>query len=249
MKGTVIIPARYSSSRFPGKPIALISGKSMIRRVYENAYKSQNIKDVLVATDDIRIIKEVRSFGGKYVVTSKFHKSGTDRVAEAAYIIGLKEDDIIINVQGDQPLFDFRCLDDILTPFETGFDGMSTLVCEITKPEELTDPKDVKAVFDNQGFALYFSRASIPYNRDSLTINNNKYKHLGFYAYTKKFLEKFTSLPEGELEKKEKLEQLRALEYSLKIKIVITNYDSFEIDVPEDIKKAEKLILQLRSNV
>ncbi|MBW1649363.1 MAG: 3-deoxy-manno-octulosonate cytidylyltransferase [Deltaproteobacteria bacterium] len=241
VKATVIIPARYASSRFPGKPLALISGKSMIRRVYENAQKSPNIKDVFIATDDERIAKEAESFGGKYIITSTLHKSGTDRAAEATNIIGLKKEDIIINVQGDQPLFDFRCLDEILTPFKTGFDGMSTLVCRITKPEEITDPKDVKTVFDNNGFALYFSRTSIPYDRDGLTLNN-KYKHLGFYAYTKEFLEKFTSLPEGELEKRERLEQLRALEYGLRIKIVVTNYDSFEIDLPCDIEKAETII-------
>jgi 3-deoxy-manno-octulosonate cytidylyltransferase (CMP-KDO synthetase) len=241
-QATVIIPARYASSRFQGKPLALISGKSMIRRVYENAQKFSAIKDVFIATDDERIAKEAKSFGGKYIITSTKHKSGTDRAAEAADIIGLTKEDIIINVQGDQPLFDFRCLAEIITPFKTGFDGMSALVCRITKPEEITDPKDVKTVFDKNGFALYFSRASIPYDRDGLSLNNTYYKHLGFYAYTKRFLEKFASLPEGDLEKREKLEQLRALEYGLKIKIVVTSYDSFEIDLPSDIKKAEKII-------
>ncbi len=240
MNATVIIPARYSSKRFSGKPLVKIAGKSMVQRVYENAEKAKKTNRVFVATDDERIAEAVLKFGGKYIMTSEKHTSGTDRVGEAADIIGLKDNDIIINVQGDQPMFDYRCLDQLVEPFEEGFDSMTTLIYKIVDPNELTNPKDVKTVFDNQGFAIYFSRLPIPYDRDGSECD--RYKHLGFYAYTKKFLDKFRSLPEGNLEKTEKLEQARALENGMKIKTIITEYDSFEVDTPEDIKKAEKII-------
>mmetsp|Transcript_1300 Transcript_1300/g.954 ORF Transcript_1300/g.954 Transcript_1300/m.954 type:complete len:246 (+) Transcript_1300:182-919(+) len=241
MKIIVIIPARYDSSRFSGKPLALIGGKSMIQRVYKSAKKSKSVTDILVATDDKRIVNLVDKFGGKFVFTSKSCRSGADRVAEAADIYGLSSDDIIVNIQGDQPLLDFRCIDEVVQPFFQGFREMSTLGYKIVNKDEITNPKDVKVVFDRKGFALYFSRSPIPCSRDE-EYSFDTYKHLGVYAYTKNFLEKFKKLKEGKLERIEKLEQLRALEYGFKIKVVITKYDSPEVDLPEDIKRIERMI-------
>lgn len=242
MKIVVVIPARYGSTRFSGKPLAEIAGKPMIQWVYEKTKQASNITDVYVATDDRRICDLVKGFGGNAVITSKENRSGTDRVAEAAKIIGLEMNDIVVNVQGDQPLLAPRCLDQLVAPF---FDDpeleMSTLAFKITNKEEIINPKDVKVTFDQQGYALYFSRSAIPYGRDD-TMDFDTYKHLGFYAYTRKFLEIFRNLPEGTLEKIEKLEQLRAIEYGHSIKVIITKYDSPEVDLPEDIARIEALV-------
>ncbi len=242
MKIAVIIPARYGSSRFPGKPLALINGKPMIQMVYESAKRAENITDVAVATDDKRIFEKVNEFGGKAVMTSSYNRSGTDRAGEAAEKMGLAEDDIIVNVQGDQPLLNPCCLNEVTEPFFSDSDmEMTTLAFKIVDKNEITNPKDVKVVFDSSGFALYFSRSPIPFGRDK-DISFTTYKHLGVYAYTKKFLEIFRNLPKGRLEEIEKLEQLRALEYGHSIKVVITRFDSPEVDLPEDIKKVEKFL-------
>lgn len=242
MKIVVIIPSRYGSSRFEGKPIAIIDGKPMIQHVYESAKKALEITDVWVATDDERIFNTVKNFGGKVVMTSPNNRSGTDRVAEAAKKIGIGLDDIVINAQGDQPFFNPACLNELTKPFFNNSDvDMTTLAFKIINEDEITNPKDVKVTFDNKGFALYFSRSPIPYNRD-FPLQFDTYKHLGFYAYKRRFLETFTKLPEGKLEKIEKLEQLRALEYKHRILIVITNHDSPEVDTPEDIVRIEKTL-------
>ncbi len=242
MKRVVIIPARYQSSRFEGKPLAEICGKPMIRRVYENAKKASEITDVAVATDDRRIACTVESFGGKVVMTSDKNRSGTDRVGEAAELMGLSAGDIVVNVQGDQPMIDSRCLDDVVEPFKADPSvAMSTLAFKIVRKEEITNPKDVKVTFDKNGFALYFSRSPIPFGRDPDTVFDT-YKHLGVYAYTREYLDIFRNLPEGDLEKIEKLEQLRALEHGHRIKVVVTAYDSPEVDLPEDIRRVERLI-------
>ena len=252
MKIAVIIPSRYGSSRFEGKPLALISGKPMIQRVYEAALGARHVTDVVVATDDRRIVDAVRGFGGRVLMTAADNRSGTDRVADAAARMTLSMDDIVVNVQGDQPLLDPRCLDQVTAPFfsgpETGTDaeggiGMTTLAFKIVNPDEITNPKDVKVTFDTRGYALYFSRAPIPFGRDASTVFDT-YKHLGVYAYTRSFLEMFRKLPEGRLEAIEKLEQLRALEYGHRIKVVITPYDSPEVDLPEDIPRVEDLLEQ-----
>ncbi len=240
MKIVVIIPSRYGSTRFEGKPLALIAGKPMIRHVYERAKEAGSVTDVLVATDDQRIFDAVEDFGGNAVMTSAENRSGTDRVAEAAEKIGLELDDIVVNVQGDQPLFDPRSIDELVKPFFSYPDlEISTLAFKIVKKEEITNPKDVKVTFDSKGFALYFSRSPIPCGRDSST-GFDTYKHLGFYAYTRRFLEKFRKLPIGRLEMIEKLEQLRAIEYGHRIMVVVTEYDSPEVDLPEDIARVEK---------
>jgi len=242
MKHVVIIPARFHSTRFEGKPLAIICGKSMIQRVYENSKKAEKISHVTVATDDLRIAQAVRSFGGEVIMTSDQHRSGTDRVAEAAGKMGLSPEDIVVNVQGDQPLIDPRCLDDVIKPFNDGPQHiMSTLAFKIVRKEEITNPKDVKVTFDQKGFALYFSRSPIPFGRDR-SADFEIYKHLGIYAYTRQYLDIFRNLPEGRLEQIEKLEQLRALEHGHKIRVVVTRYDSPEVDVAEDIERIEQIL-------
>ena len=241
MKIAVIIPARYDSTRFPGKPLKLFNGKPMIQQVYERVRLSNVVTSVTVATDDQRIFDAVGVFGGNAVMTGKENRSGTDRVAEAAEKMGLDLDDIVVNIQGDQPKVHPQHLQDVVNPFKTEPDTkMSTLAFRIVRKGEITDPKDCKVTFDKRGYALYFSRSPIPCARDAGTIFDT-YKHLGIYAYTKRFLETFTNLPEGRLEAIEKLEQLRAIEYGYPIKVVITEHDSPEVDLPKDITRIEKL--------
>ncbi len=251
-KIAVIIPSRYGSSRFEAKPLALITGKSMIQMVYERASQAECITDIAVATDDERILNAVKRFGGNAIMTSDRNRSGSDRVADAAEKMGLNPDDIIVNVQGDQPIINPRCLDEVTAPLvkESSLNSqavpecqMTTLAFKIVNKDEITNPKDVKVTFDNNGFALYFSRSAIPYGRDP-GICFDTYKHLGVYAYTRNFLEMFRNLPDGRLESIEKLEQLRALEYGYKIKVVITEYDSPEVDIPEDIVRIERILTQ-----
>jgi 3-deoxy-manno-octulosonate cytidylyltransferase (CMP-KDO synthetase) len=242
MKIVAIIPSRYGSTRFKGKPLALIAGKPMIQWVYDRSKKAESISDVVVATDDQRICDAVKTFGGNAVITSADNRSGTDRVAEASEKIGLSMEDIVVNVQGDQPIFDPRCIDELVSPFFADPDlEMSTLAFKIINTDEITNPKDVKVTFDRQGNALYFSRSPIPYGRDA-SLSFDTYKHLGFYAYTRRFLETFRRLPEGKLEVVEKLEQLRAIEHGHSIKVVVTEYDSPEVDLPEDVIRIEKII-------
>ena len=211
----------------------------MIRRVYEQAQKSAVVTRTVVATDDERIVSAVEAFGGEALMTSDTCRSGTDRVAETADILGLAPQDILINIQGDQPVFDPRCLEDLIRPFDRDKElVMSTLAFKIQDEREITDPKDVKVVFDRNGFALYFSRAQVPFPRDGQT-GVDYYKHLGFYAYTKKFLDRIVTLETGICEDVEKLEQLRVLEHGFPIKVAVTPYDSPEIDLPEDIERIE----------
>ena len=244
----VVIPSRYGSTRFRGKPLALIQGKPMIRRVYEAACRAENITRVVVATDDQRIQQAVEEFGGTVVMTSADNRSGTDRAGEAAERLGLDMEDIVVNVQGDQPLLDPGCLDQVIAPFEQIPDlEMSTLAHVIQKPGQITNPKHVKVVMDEAGFALYFSRSPIPFGRDAGT-RFDTYKHLGIYAYTRRFLEVFRTLPVGRLEDVEKLEQLRALENGHRIKVVATDYDSPEVDLPGDIAVIEALLLEKKAD-
>lgn len=245
MRIAAIIPARFGSSRFEGKPLADIAGKAMIQHVYENARRSARVDQVVVATDDQRIYEAVRQFGGQVLMTAAKHRSGTDRVAEAARILGLSASDIVINVQGDQPMVNPKCFDQVVEPLMSNDKlGMSTLAFTIIDPREYDNPKDCKVILDYKGFALYFSRAPIPYDRDGRQAFD-AYKHLGIYAYTCRFLDVFTRLPVGRLESVEKLEQLRALEFGHRIRVVITSYDSPEVDLPEDIPRIEKRMQQL----
>ena len=239
MNVTLLIPARYGSSRFPGKPLAPINGKPMIQHVYERASLAKGLTDIYVATDDDRIKDAVEGFGGKVVMTSAEAASGTDRIEDAITQLGLAEEDLVVNLQGDQPLIDPISIEQIISLFERhpGEFGMATLGFQITEEEELNDPKHVKLVFDNEFNALYFSRARIPFGRD--TDDYPVYKHLGVYAYTRKFVHTFAKLPLGRLEDLEKLEQLRALEHGYKIKVAISAFDSPEVDTPEDIRICE----------
>ncbi len=244
MNTYVFIPARYGSSRLPGKPLKLIDGKPMIQHVYERISKAKGLQGVYIATDDERIKQVVEEFGGQVIMTPVEAASGTDRIAAAANTLGLKDDDLIVNVQGDQPLVHPESIEDVIAPFMAdNYDGqfeMSTLSFKIVNEAEITNPKDVKLVTDVNGFALYFSRATIPHGRDYW--DHDSFKHLGIYAYTKHFVDTFNSLPMGTLEDIEKLEQLRALEYGHKIKVVESKWDSPEVDLPVDIAIMEALL-------
>ncbi|MCK9173768.1 MAG: 3-deoxy-manno-octulosonate cytidylyltransferase [Desulforhopalus sp.] len=237
-----IIPARYNSNRFPGKPLALINGKPMIQHVYERAKAVKMLSRVVVATDDERIAECVTGFGGEFVMTRKDHVSGSDRLAEAAQLLDISEQDIVVNVQGDQPLFPPEVVAQVATPLlEDPALPMSTLIYRIVRPAEIHDPNHVKTVFDCNMNALYFSRSPIPFQRNPEGSEQpTYYKHLGFYAYRKGFLLSFVALPVGEWERFEKLEQLRALEYGYRIRVVITDHDSIEVDRKEDLLRVEE---------
>ena len=237
-----IIPSRYESTRFPGKPLADLAGKPMIQHVYERVLKAMSVSFAAVATDDERIFAAVRAFGGRAVMTSPRHRSGTDRIAEAVETMGLRDDDIVVNVQGDQPLFEPCQVYDVVGPLLQDVSiPMSTLIYRIVRGEEITHPNAVKTVFDRNHFALYFSRATIPFVRDAAR-RAEYFKHHGIYAYRRHFLRTFTSLPEGILERLEALEQLRALENGYRIKVVVTSHDSVEVDTPVELERVRRLI-------
>jgi 3-deoxy-manno-octulosonate cytidylyltransferase (CMP-KDO synthetase) len=240
MKVFGIIPARYGSTRLPAKVLADIAGKPMIQHVYERARQSRSLDRLVVATDDDRIYGRVVKFGGEAVKTSPHHPSGTDRAAEAAAILGAREADLIVNIQGDQPLFEPGMVDEIVNPFreDSGL-MMGALVYPIRDREELANPSVVKVVMDRQGFALYFSRSPLPYVIAS-SAAPRYFKHIGPYAYRSGFLQTFTRIERGELERAESLEQLRALENGYRIKIIETRFDSQEVDTPEDLEKVRK---------
>lgn len=246
MKTFAFIPARYQSNRLPGKPLAIIAGKPMIQHVYERAISCPGLSGVFVATDDQRISACVHTFGGRAVMTGKGHRSGTDRISEAALELGVEKEDIIVNIQGDQPLFHPSVVSQLVRPLlEDSSLPMSTLKCKIKDEKEIHNPNHVKVVTDAQGFALYFSRSPIPFFRDGRA-HGAYYKHLGFYGFRMEFLQRFTRLSEGALESSERLEQLRALEHGFKIKVVETPFDSIEVDVPEDVQKVEEILRKQR---
>ncbi|HOQ72521.1 MAG TPA: 3-deoxy-manno-octulosonate cytidylyltransferase [Smithellaceae bacterium] len=237
-----IIPSRYESSRFPGKPLADLLGKPMIQHVYERVAQAKAVPYVAVATDDQRIFDAVKKFGGNAVMTSAAHRSGTDRIAEAVRSLNLSADAIVVNIQGDQPIFEPMQVDEVITPLLADpAVGMSTLIYKIIRPEEITHPHAVKVVFDADFNALYFSRSTIPFVRDK-NLAADYYKHHGIYAYRLDFLGVFTKLPEGKLEKLEALEQLRALEYGYKIKVVITPHDSVEVDNEQELDRVRRIL-------
>ncbi len=210
----------------------------MIRRVYERALRCRCLREVYIATDDNRIYSAVRKFGGRAVMTGTSHRSGTDRVCEAAETLGLGPGEVVVNIQGDQPAFPPSVIDELVEPFESETPpSMTTLMYKIRKPEQADDPNQVKVVTDSLGNALYFSRSPIPHQRDGAGFHFHK--HLGFYAYRVGFLKDFKSLPEGRLEAFEKLEQLRALEYGFRVRVIETGFDSVEVDVPGDIARVE----------
>lgn len=248
MKILAIIPSRFGSERFPGKPLSMILDRPMIQHVYERALKCSSLSGVYVATDDKRIYRAVRDFGGDVIMTSREHPTGTDRVAEAAKILEAEDEDLIINIQGDQPVFEPEMLNQLIDAFGSDEEIiMATLMCRLEKETDIMNPNHVKVVSDSRGFALFFSRSPIPYLRDR-SLSVEYYKHLGFYAYRMNFLRKYASLPAGYLERAEKLEQLRVLENGYPIKVIKTEYDSIEIDTPEDIKEAENILRSSERN-
>ncbi len=245
MKTVALIPARWESTRFPGKPLAQILGRPMIEHVYNRALAIPDIDEVWAATDSQAIYSVVLGFGGRAVMTSRSHPSGSDRLAEAADILGLDDEDIVINIQGDQPAFDPENPALAAAPLkeDPGLE-MSTLALPLTSHEEIHNPNHVKVVFGADNMALYFSRAPIPWPRDG---EESYYKHIGIYAYRVGFLRRFVRLPEGRLERIEKLEQLRALENGCRIKVLLASGLSPEVDVPSDVKAVEEA-LKLEEN-
>ncbi len=254
LKAVVIIPARWGSTRFPGKPLENLSGKPMIQWVVERAQSAKSIAEVIVATDDDRILNAVEGFGGKAVLTSANHVSGTDRIAEAAKDLDC---DIVINVQGDEPLIPSANIDLLVRPFlEDKLIKVTTLKSRILDDHEILNPNVVKVTSSKNGFALYFSRSPIPYLRDEWKdeerlVSNETcrdttfYKHIGAYGFKKSFLMEYTSMPESPLEMAEKLEQLRILENGVPIYVVETKLGSIGVDSKEDLEKVEALLNQV----
>ena len=244
MRYIALIPARYASTRFPGKPLAKLGGKSVIQRVYEQVNKM--VDETYVATDDQRIFDAVEAFGGKVVMTRSDHKSGTDRIEEAAEKIG-GDYDVVVNVQGDEPFIHASQIETVCKCF----DDPTTQIATLGKPfgndiEAIGNPNSPKIVVDKKGFALYFSRSIIPFVRGKETAAwPSSYpflKHLGLYAYRREVLREITLLPQGELEKAESLEQLRWLENGYKIRVGLTDIETVGIDTPADLERAEKFL-------
>ena len=235
-----IIPARYASTRFPGKPLIEIAGKSMIQRVYEQVKKSLLIREVIVATDDERIANAVKSFGGKVCMTSIEHQSGTDRCAEVIDKLQLKCD-AVINIQGDEPFIDPKQIDLVCGCFSDETTELATLVKKITSSEILFNPNSPKVILDKDNNAIYFSRNPIPYVRGKEQqdwLNENVfYQHIGIYGYRPDVLKKITQLPVSSLEKAESLEQLRWIENGFEIKTATTTLETLAIDTPEDLTR------------
>lgn len=240
MKILALIPARYASTRFPAKALADINGKSMIRRVYEQAQQADSLNRVVVATDDERIQAHVLDFGGEVVMTGTHHQSGTDRCQEALTVLG-ESFDYVVNIQGDEPFIQPRQID-LLTSVLDGTTELATLVKAITDPKVLFNPNSPKVVVSQTGEALYFSRQPIPYQRDrpqeDWLANHRYFKHIGLYAYRTDILAQITQLAPSLLERAEALEQLRWLENGFRIRVVETDLESYGVDTPEDIQLA-----------
>jgi 3-deoxy-manno-octulosonate cytidylyltransferase (CMP-KDO synthetase) len=243
-----LIPARYESTRLPGKALTPIGGKSMIRRVYERSAEARVLDAVLVATDDQRIVDAVQAFGGRSVLTSADHASGTDRLAEVVQRpdTGVADAEIVVNIQGDQPFIDPRMIEEAVQPMlEDAELPMATLAVPISEPGRLQDPSVVKVVVDQRGFALYFSRSLIPYPRKD--VPHPVYEHVGLYVYRRDFLIRYSRLPPTLLEQVESLEQLRALENGHRIRVVETQcadreFGGFSVDTEDDLARAERLL-------
>ena len=233
-----IIPARYASSRFPGKPLAEIQGKPMIQWVYERVQSSE-VHDLAVATDDERIANCVCGFGGKVVMTSPDHASGTDRCGEAAKSMCPTDNDVVINIQGDEPLISPKEIHLLASAFEDRNVQIATLVNPFQDRKILANPNVVKVVKAKNGNVLYFSRLPIPYLRENATLPKNYYRHIGIYAYRYGVLKKIVQLPTSELENSEKLEQLRWLENGYTIRALECDYQGIGVDTPEDLKNVE----------
>lgn len=235
-----VIPARYESKRFPGKPLAMIAEKPMIQWVYERSTLADSLDAIIVATDDSRIFEAVEAFGGTAVMTSASHQSGTDRIAEVAQA---HDAELVVNIQGDEPLIEPEVIDAAVRPLQDDPDlEMGTIACPLAG-EDLGNPNVVKVVFDAQHRALYFSRARIPYPRGAAPADGqvSHWQHIGMYVYRKDFLLRFTGYPVSRLEQLERLEQLRALEHGHAIYVNPTEYRSISVDTPEDLQQVRKI--------
>lgn len=242
MKVVGIIPARYASTRFPGKPLALIKGKPMIQRVYEQALKSK-LDAVVIATDDVRIADAVMDFGGQYVMTSPNHRSGTDRCCEALDLLKTKYD-AVVNIQGDEPFIDPKQIDLLVDLILRDDTPLASLAKRIDDADELFSPNAVKVVVNQEGNALYFSRNPIPFmrnvDRDEWLAKGRFYKHIGIYAYKADVLHQVARMEPSALEQAESLEQLRWLENGLAIRMALSDADNISIDTPDDLHRAEQ---------
>jgi 3-deoxy-manno-octulosonate cytidylyltransferase (CMP-KDO synthetase) len=237
----VVIPSRYAATRLPGKPLVMLAGKPMVQRVYEQAKLAQTVHRVLVATDDQRIVDAVQAFGGEARMTRSDHRTGTERIAEVA---AHEPGDVFVNVQGDEPLIDPVAIDTTVAALlEEPPAQIATVATPIRHVPDIMDPNVVKTVLDFDSNALYFSRAPIPWVRDTQQKVHVKYwKHLGLYVFQRDALLEYPTLPQGELEKIEQLEQLRWLENGWKIRVAEVEHDAVSVDVPEDVTRVEKLL-------
>ena len=237
MKALCIIPARYASTRLPGKPLKDICGKPMICRVYERAKLAKSVDEVIVATDDERILRAVESNNGRAMMTRPDHKTGTDRLAEVA--AKFPDVDIIVNVQGDEPLIEAGLIDELIAQFDDENLQMATVAVELDDEEEMKNPNNVKVVIDKKNNALYFSRSLIPYPRN---LGKSKvFKHIGIYAYRRNFLLDYAKMPSTPLEESESLEQLRALENGYKIRVIKSDCKFIGVDTEEDLKRVNEI--------
>lgn len=232
-----MIPARYGSSRFPGKPLVSILGKPLVVRVWERASETRGIEGVVVATDDERIAACVREAGGTAVMTPSDLPSGTDRVMEASRDLDW---DVVVNLQGDEPLIEPSLVEELIDSFRRGRHEIATVAARNSSREDFEDPNVVKVVVDGEGNALYFSRAPIPYHRDAEF--RGFLRHVGIYAFRKSCFDRIRSLPLGRLERAESLEQLRWLEGGMKIRVIESGYDPVGVDVPGDVEKVERIL-------
>lgn len=235
-----VIPARYASTRFPGKPLIDIGGKSMIQRVYEQCKKTNVLSDVIVATDDERIAEHVLSFGGKVIMTADTHQSGTDRCAEVVSKYTGKCD-AVINIQGDEPFIDPKQIELLASAFDDASTQIVTLIKNISSEEEVRNPNVVKAIANKNNQAIYFSRSPIPYRRNP-SVDITYFKHVGIYGYRKQVLAEITQLPMGKLEQAESLEQLRWVENGYSIVLKETDMETIAIDTPDDLDKVLKML-------
>lgn len=242
MNVLAVIPARYASTRFPGKPLTPIAGKPMIQRVWERAQRARLVSKVVVATDDQRIASAVKSLGGDIVLTRADHRSGTERVAEVA--ASHRDAELVVNVQGDMPVIEPEAIDAAIEAVREDEDvRVGTLATPITNPADIMDPNIVKTVLDFDGNALYFSRAPIPWVRDrGGPVHAKHLKHMGLYVFRREALLEFATFPQGDLERIEQLEQLRWLENGYRIRVAETEYKTVEVDTPEDVKRVEQLL-------
>jgi 3-deoxy-manno-octulosonate cytidylyltransferase (CMP-KDO synthetase) len=234
-----VIPARYASSRFPGKVLARVDSRTMLECVFERVSMARYLGSVIIATDDAGIYQEARRFGARVMMTREDHVSGTDRVAEVAS--AFEDVELVVNIQGDEPLIDPNAIDAAILPLlEERAIPMGTLKKKIEDPREISDPNVVKVVTDRFENAIYFSRSTIPCARDAGSFTH--FKHIGLYVYRRDFLLRYSTLPPGLLEQAERLEQLRARENGFKIRVVETDYESFGVDTPEDLERVQQLI-------